>query len=120
MFEIAKRNATLKFVKKTIGGVQRLTNLISFGDSETDHDAIKDVVWSNAMLCGPRCKTVELMSEPSLDRLSSELQIIAPTLGALVAHTSDLNCRYEDKQTGRRTNRQTDRPRQRQRLVGTW
>eukprot|EP00933_Yihiella_yeosuensis_P023964 TRINITY_DN18595_c1_g1_i1.p1 TRINITY_DN18595_c1_g1~~TRINITY_DN18595_c1_g1_i1.p1 ORF type:complete len:524 (+),score=90.32 TRINITY_DN18595_c1_g1_i1:52-1623(+) len=71
-------------------------NVISIGDSNTEHDALKEVLrageekfrnWRPT----PLCKTVNLLEHPSLEQLSNELRILLVWLSHMVKYNKDFD-----------------------------
>lgn len=81
-----KRNAMAEILSKPL--LEGFHNVLSFGDSTTERDAVR------ALLCSaPKhlCKSVKLLSDPSLKQLSDELRLLAEHLSSFVFHNADLD-----------------------------
>jgi len=72
-------------------------NVLSIGDSPVERLALQDVIFQKKQtdsagvykVC--RCKTVKIMSEPTLDKLTAELQVLTVWLGRLVVFDGDFD-----------------------------
>eukprot|EP00429_Kryptoperidinium_foliaceum_P003679 CAMPEP_0176016110 /NCGR_PEP_ID=MMETSP0120_2-20121206/7680_1 /TAXON_ID=160619 /ORGANISM="Kryptoperidinium foliaceum, Strain CCMP 1326" /LENGTH=347 /DNA_ID=CAMNT_0017349093 /DNA_START=55 /DNA_END=1098 /DNA_ORIENTATION=+ len=81
-------------------------NVMSIGDSMAERLALQDVIFKHVQRdrqgrwkeC--RCKTLKLKSEPSLEELSAELQLVAEILPTLVHHDGDLDFELDDTEIG--------------------
>lgn len=93
MFMIAKRNAMKKCLRSIYGQARQRIHVISVGDSPTEQEAIKDVLWS--LDEDSLCKTVKLMSEPSVEHLSEELQVLSSWFYRMVTTDHDFDISME-------------------------
>mmetsp|Transcript_47788 Transcript_47788/g.75551 ORF Transcript_47788/g.75551 Transcript_47788/m.75551 type:complete len:172 (-) Transcript_47788:112-627(-) len=72
-------------------------NIISIGDSDAERLALQDAVgylsqydkYGRVQQC--RCKTVRLVEEPSLEKLTEQLNSLAELLPGLVLHDGDVD-----------------------------
>jgi hypothetical protein len=62
--------------------------VISFGDSNCEREAIKRAC---SAIKGCRVKTIKLVEQPSIERLSRQLDILAGIMSDIVAHPADLD-----------------------------
>lgn len=94
-----KRNAMAEFLQQASEETGSAWNIISVGDSQAEKDAVKLVIRD---FCGelsfgkdktqrPLCKTVKLMTNPSLKHLSEELLLLAAQLERLACHNGDFD-----------------------------
>lgn len=72
-------------------------NIVGVGDSPAERFALQDVVF-NHVQCDRkgrtkdcRCKTVRLLDSPSLEQLTTELQVLVHWLPTMVHHDGDLD-----------------------------
>lgn len=93
MFMVAKRNAMVKCLRH-IGPkhVARL-HVLSIGDSSVELQAIKEVLWSSDE--DSLCKTVKLMSDPPVQHLTDELQVITSWICQMVSYDQDFDLSME-------------------------
>eukprot|EP00437_Effrenium_voratum_P010989 CAMPEP_0181431358 /NCGR_PEP_ID=MMETSP1110-20121109/18205_1 /TAXON_ID=174948 /ORGANISM="Symbiodinium sp., Strain CCMP421" /LENGTH=555 /DNA_ID=CAMNT_0023554717 /DNA_START=40 /DNA_END=1704 /DNA_ORIENTATION=+ len=97
MFVIAKRNAMLKCLRKIYGASTRTMHVISVGDSTVEHLAAKEVLWCCPQEAGSFCKTIKLMSDPSVQNLTEELQVLTSWLQQIVACEKDFDISFESE-----------------------
>lgn len=97
MFVIAKRNAMLKCLRKLYGPSTKTMHVISVGDSTVEHLAAKEVLWCCPQEAGSYCKTIKLMSDPSVQNLAEELQVLASWLQQIVACEKDFDISFESE-----------------------
>jgi len=77
-------------------------NIISVGDSEAERLALQDIAMShqqrdrNGKWKEFRCKTVKLMSEPTLAQLTEQVRVLTTALPALVMHDGDFDYEMEN------------------------
>eukprot|EP00440_Ansanella_granifera_P014017 gb/GFBE01015234.1/.p1 GENE.gb/GFBE01015234.1/~~gb/GFBE01015234.1/.p1 ORF type:complete len:497 (+),score=96.68 gb/GFBE01015234.1/:1-1491(+) len=95
MFEIAKRNAMLKCLKKHYGSYSRTMHVVCVGDSPVEQEAIQEVVWCCHQEAKSFCKTVKLMSDPTVENLSEELQVLTSWFCQMAAYDNDFNVSME-------------------------
>lgn len=77
-------------------------NVLSMGDSAGERLALQDVVFRHKQLdkfgvakeC--RCKVIQMLRSPPLDRLTAELQVLVVWLQALVHHDGDIDLDFEE------------------------
>ncbi|CAE7637072.1 unnamed protein product [Symbiodinium pilosum] len=91
MFVIAKRNAMLKCLRKIYGLKAKTMHVICVGDSTVEHLAIKEVLWCCPQEAGSFCKTIKLMSDPSVQNLTEELQVLSSWLQQIVTCAKDFD-----------------------------
>jgi len=91
VYMIAKRNGMKKCVKKALkkSGLKKV-NAIAIGDSTAEIEAIQEVMWDDDA-DENRCKTVKFLSEPTLEALSSELQVLQSWISLLLAYDKDVD-----------------------------
>jgi len=87
---VAKQAAMAKALKKLYGKAA-WRNIISIGDSIVERDAIKELLWSLEQESTPRCKTVKLMEEPSIEQLGAELVLLQTWMQSMVKHEDDFD-----------------------------
>lgn len=97
MFVIAKRNAMLKCLRKLYGPSTKTMHVISVGDSTVEHLAAKEVLWCCPQEAGSYCKTIKLMSDPSVQNLTEELQVLTSWLQQIVACEKDFDISFESE-----------------------
>jgi hypothetical protein len=93
---IAKRNA----MKKCLKDVYRdsptdSSNVIAIGDSPAEMQAIREVMWASDSDTS-LCKTVKLLPEPTINILTSQLQVVQSWLAPLLAREGDVSIDMED------------------------
>lgn len=92
---VCKRNAMAEFLSRPAegGGCTGRQNVLSVGDSFSERDATRALLCSRAGLLPQAqfCKTLKLMSEPSLKALSDQLRHLAAHLELFVSHKGDLD-----------------------------
>jgi len=69
-------------------------NVISIGDSIQEQTALKQVLSASTPSCSSRghlCKTVNLLDDPSIDQLSTELRILMVWLHRMVGYEGDFD-----------------------------
>lgn len=99
LYTIAKTMAMRKMIKKHCSKRCFNGNIISIGDSETERDAVKDLLWSfEEELEGsnPLCKTVKFVRDPSLEQLGAELDLVTGSLQAMLAKCDDFDLSLDD------------------------
>lgn len=102
--KVLKTRAMSRTIKKFYGtgrkhGAERSwMNVLSIGDSTAERYAVQDVVLRRVQrderLC--RCKSLKMLGEPSLRRLTAELQIISTWLRTVVLHDGDVDLDFEE------------------------
>jgi len=99
IFTIAKQAAMLKALKKLYGKRPWL-NVISIGDSIVERDAITELLWGRDQETDrtPRCKTVKLMEEPSVEQLRAELMLLGMWLRSMASHAEDFDVVMDDSE----------------------
>lgn len=97
MFVIAKRNAMLKCLRKLYGPSSRTMHVISVGDSTVEHLAAKEVLWCCPQEAGSYCKTIKLMSDPSVQNLTEELQVLTSWLQQIAVCEKDFDLSFESE-----------------------
>jgi len=100
MFVIAKRNAMTRCLRKIYGSkarTARMMHVICVGDSTVEHLAIKEVLWCCPQEAGSFCKTIKLMSDPSVQNLSEELKVLTSWLQQIVACEKDFDISFESE-----------------------
>lgn len=88
LYVVAKRNAMCKCLRrlqKKTGCMAR--NIISFGDSFMEHEAMQELVW--CMDSGIFAKSVLFSYEPTMGSLTDELTVLTPAIGRMVAIQDD-------------------------------
>mmetsp|Transcript_57900 Transcript_57900/g.148939 ORF Transcript_57900/g.148939 Transcript_57900/m.148939 type:complete len:452 (-) Transcript_57900:18-1373(-) len=97
LFMIAKRNAMMTCLRKLRRQHRkpRTRNVLSIGDSVTEENAIKEILWASDTT-GDLCKTVKFISDPTLDVLGAELQLIKSWFDKLVHYSQDFHVSLED------------------------
>jgi hypothetical protein len=72
-------------------------NVISLGDSVAERYALQDMVMQQVQRKGKdcRCKTLLLIGEPTLETLTSEVQLMKAALPKLVQYDGDLHLNFE-------------------------
>jgi len=94
---IAKRAAMSKCLRKLYKGSSVAWNVLSVGDSSEEHDALTELLWSNdRKRASPLCKTVKLTSEPTVDQLTSQLELLSTWLPSMVAHGQDFDLNLQE------------------------
>jgi len=75
-------------------------NVLSVGDSNTEKDAIMEVLWnlSEDGTETPLCKTVKMADQPAVQLLSDQLTILSQWIPGLAAQNEDLDINMEDPQ----------------------
>lgn len=90
-----KRAAMSKCLRDICGNSQVQLNVVSIGDSWTEQNAIKDVLWSPRPEHLPKgehlCKTVKLLEGPTLQQLGDQLRVLGPWLSDIVEHRGDID-----------------------------
>jgi hypothetical protein len=69
-------------------------NVICLGDSQFEHDAVKDLLWGmteELSSVAPACKTVRFMTDPSLAELGLQLGCLCGFMGSMAARTDDFD-----------------------------
>lgn len=97
MFVIAKRNAMLRCLRKLYGAKAKSMHVICVGDSTVEHLAIKEVLWCCPQVAGSYCKTIKLMSDPSVQNLTEELQVLTSWLQQIVVCVKDFDISFESE-----------------------
>lgn len=99
IFILAKQAAMLKALKK-LYGKRPWTNVISIGDSIVERDAITELLWGRDQETDrtPRCKTVKLMEEPSVEQLRAELMLLGMWLRSMASHAEDFDVVMDDSE----------------------
>lgn len=97
MFVIAKRNAMLRCLRKLYGAKAKSMHVICVGDSTVEHLAIKEVLWCCPQEAGSYCKTIKLMSDPSVQNLTEELQVLTSWLQQIVVCVKDFDISFESE-----------------------
>jgi len=100
VFAVAKQRAMQKALKK-LYGKSPWRNVISVGDAHHEKDAIKELLWTIDVPDQerpPRCKTVKLMEEPSVEQLGAELLLLGMWLQSMVAHEEDFDVVMDDSE----------------------
>eukprot|EP00747_Dinoflagellata_sp_TGD_P132505 gnl/TRDRNA2_/TRDRNA2_175087_c2_seq1.p1 gnl/TRDRNA2_/TRDRNA2_175087_c2~~gnl/TRDRNA2_/TRDRNA2_175087_c2_seq1.p1 ORF type:complete len:316 (+),score=58.68 gnl/TRDRNA2_/TRDRNA2_175087_c2_seq1:62-1009(+) len=98
LYTAAKAWAVRRALKKIRGPCRTVDNVLSIGDSVHEQDAVKEVLWTDSAhsppireMVPPRCKTVKLMDNPSLEDLGLELQCLSSWLQSMLAHEDDFD-----------------------------
>eukprot|EP00931_Biecheleriopsis_adriatica_P075988 TRINITY_DN49751_c0_g1_i1.p1 TRINITY_DN49751_c0_g1~~TRINITY_DN49751_c0_g1_i1.p1 ORF type:complete len:478 (-),score=90.96 TRINITY_DN49751_c0_g1_i1:84-1475(-) len=97
MYEIAKRNAMRRCLKKAYGRRAKKMHVLSVGDSVIEQMASQEALWCCHKESESFCKTLKLMSDPPLDYLSEELQALQSWMKGMVEHEGDFDISMEDK-----------------------
>lgn len=85
---LAKTFAMKKILKRLYGH-RPWVNVLSIGDSVTERDALTNLLWEQAdKSC---CKTIKLMSDPTLEQLDSQLGLISNHLGSMARQDEDID-----------------------------
>ncbi|CAE6946390.1 unnamed protein product [Symbiodinium natans] len=72
-------------------------HVICVGDSTVEHLAIKEVLWCCPQEAGSFCKTIKLMSDPSVQNLTEELQVLTSWLQQIVVCARDFDISFESE-----------------------
>jgi len=85
LYTIAKRNAMKKCLRASCrkSGIRRV-NVMAVGDSQAEIEAVRDVMWSEYDTDENRCKTVKFVSDPKIDQLASELEVLQSCMTPLL------------------------------------
>jgi len=67
-----------------------LRNILSFGDSNAEREAIRALT---AGLPSTRCKSIKLMDRPSIEQLQRQLELLLRSFPSLCAHADHLDLR---------------------------
>lgn len=103
--KVLKTRAMSQVLKKFYGKGQdgrSWKNIISIGDSTAERLALQDVVFrreqrdSNGRPKQCRCKVVKLLDEPSVDRLTAELQVLVSWLVTIVCQDDDVDIDFSE------------------------
>mmetsp|Transcript_110275 Transcript_110275/g.235517 ORF Transcript_110275/g.235517 Transcript_110275/m.235517 type:complete len:441 (-) Transcript_110275:174-1496(-) len=76
-------------------------NVISIGDSPGERLALQDIIFhkrqpdSRGAEKRCRCKVLKMLSEPSLERLTAQMQVVLSWLVQVVHHDSDIDVDFE-------------------------
>mmetsp|Transcript_43896 Transcript_43896/g.129992 ORF Transcript_43896/g.129992 Transcript_43896/m.129992 type:complete len:410 (-) Transcript_43896:79-1308(-) len=100
LFTVAKVNAMrlcIQHSRKTVVSRSMKKNIISVGDAITEENALKEILWEDA-LGEDLCKTVRFVSDPSLEDLGTELLELRKWLEHLVVHSEDVHVILEGDQ----------------------
>eukprot|EP00928_Gymnodinium_smaydae_P096790 TRINITY_DN8620_c0_g1_i1.p1 TRINITY_DN8620_c0_g1~~TRINITY_DN8620_c0_g1_i1.p1 ORF type:complete len:209 (+),score=24.42 TRINITY_DN8620_c0_g1_i1:749-1375(+) len=97
VFSLMKRTAMKTSIKRFYSQRPRQSwkNCISIGDSAVERDALEDVTFTRVQLSKSckqkfvRCKTVKFQSSPSVDTLTSEIELMVSCLSALAHYDGD-------------------------------
>jgi len=95
VFTIAKRNAMIKCLKKLYGGSERTMHVLCIGDSTAEQEAAKEVLWCCRAETDSLCKTVKLMSDPSVEHLTDELHVLISWFCKMISYESDFDISME-------------------------
>lgn len=90
-FMVAKRNAMKKCLKKARrqSGLKSV-NAIAIGDSQAEIEAMQDLIWCDGT-GEDLCKTVNFLSDPNLNALTSQLNILLSWMAPLLAYDKDID-----------------------------
>eukprot|EP00747_Dinoflagellata_sp_TGD_P223547 gnl/TRDRNA2_/TRDRNA2_95092_c0_seq2.p1 gnl/TRDRNA2_/TRDRNA2_95092_c0~~gnl/TRDRNA2_/TRDRNA2_95092_c0_seq2.p1 ORF type:complete len:425 (+),score=67.51 gnl/TRDRNA2_/TRDRNA2_95092_c0_seq2:130-1404(+) len=99
VYMIAKRNAIKRAIKDALGELKTLTNGITVGDSNIEHDALRDLFWCHEELhnTASHCKTVKFMDDPSCQELGDQLQVLVNWLKGLAVYPTDIDTHVGDE-----------------------
>jgi len=96
LYVVAKRNAMCKCLKRLRKKTGRMANnIISFGDSNIEHEALRELVW--CMDSGIFAKSVLFSYEPTMGTLTDELRVLTPVIGRMVAIQDDFELNMESE-----------------------
>eukprot|EP00933_Yihiella_yeosuensis_P084313 TRINITY_DN98743_c0_g1_i1.p1 TRINITY_DN98743_c0_g1~~TRINITY_DN98743_c0_g1_i1.p1 ORF type:complete len:442 (-),score=89.44 TRINITY_DN98743_c0_g1_i1:154-1479(-) len=96
LFMIAKRNAMKALLKKVYGkNPKRPLHILGIGDSTAEQDAMKEVIWCYSDAEDNLCKTVKLMTDPSLEHLSHELNVLIGSMDKMIESQKDFDVSME-------------------------
>lgn len=99
MFTIAKRNAMMHALRRVYGShSSRSMHVLSVGDSPAEHEAIKEVIWCCTEETDSLCKTVKLMSDPSVQHLSAQLNVLISWFYRMVCYNADFDVSMETEE----------------------
>lgn len=94
LYMVAKRMAMVRCLRKLSFKPGAKWNVVSIGDSPAEHEALKEVLWSNDG--DSLCKTVKLMDDPSIDVLGNELELLRKWFGRMISYEEDFDISLED------------------------
>lgn len=104
--KVLKTRAMSRIVKQFYGTNSKTSrswkNVISIGDSSAERSALQDVVLrreqrdSHGEPKECRCKVIKLISEPSVERLIAQVQVLSTWILTIVSQDGDLDIDFED------------------------
>uniref|UniRef100_A0A6U6WAB0 Uncharacterized protein n=1 Tax=Zooxanthella nutricula TaxID=1333877 RepID=A0A6U6WAB0_9DINO len=85
------------------GRARSWKNILSIGDSWAERNALQDLVFSKTQRdrrgrwkeC--RCKTMKLLTEPTLAQLTEQVSVVAQWIPTLVCHDGDLDINLDEE-----------------------
>jgi len=97
LLQLMKQAAMRRCIKRLYSRPTRSwKNLISIGDSRTEHDALTEVAFAcvqhdqAGLQKNCRCKTVKLLEEPDMLHLTAELEVLAGWIQPLAIYDGDI------------------------------
>lgn len=107
--KVLKTRAMSQTIKKFYGAGKKHVaerswkNVLSIGDSAAERHAVQDVVLRRVQPKGPAgrsdlclCKSLKMLAEPTLRRLTAELQIVCAWLRTVVLHDGDVDLDFDE------------------------
>eukprot|EP00441_Pelagodinium_beii_P041983 CAMPEP_0197633212 /NCGR_PEP_ID=MMETSP1338-20131121/9620_1 /TAXON_ID=43686 ORGANISM="Pelagodinium beii, Strain RCC1491" /NCGR_SAMPLE_ID=MMETSP1338 /ASSEMBLY_ACC=CAM_ASM_000754 /LENGTH=349 /DNA_ID=CAMNT_0043204823 /DNA_START=196 /DNA_END=1245 /DNA_ORIENTATION=- len=89
VYQLMKQKAMKRALKRNYGSGDTHMHVVNIGDSMIEHKAITEVLWRQDGRS--ICKTVKLLSEPAIEILTLELQILALCYNRLVSTSSEMD-----------------------------
>jgi len=104
---VLKTKAMSRVIKKFYGtgtksNERSWKNVLSIGDSAAERWALQDVILGRVQRDSSgapkecRCKVLKLLSEPSLERLTAEVQVLLSWIPTVVMHDGDIDLDFGD------------------------
>lgn len=90
-FVDSKRMSMDAALGKLYGSSAKRWNAISIGDSPAEHAAMRQAAGPERAPRGSLCKTVDLVQQPTVEELSSELRILLAWLPRIVNHEKNFD-----------------------------
>jgi len=94
--EKIKQRAIQRALKNHYRSMVKSMHVICVGDSMAEINAITDIMWCSSDKSNNICKTVKFLSEPSIDDLTMELNILMLCFKAMLSRTTDLHVTMND------------------------
>jgi hypothetical protein len=99
---LMKQAAMKQCIKRLYGSGSSWKNIMSIGDSETERNALTEVVFTHSQpdrhgqekTC--RCKTIKVPDDPNLQQLSTSLEVLTGWIQPLILHDGDLNLDFSN------------------------